>query len=92
MASYARAVADQMGTTVTAIAINANDVSELGAYGVDKVLNDRNVQPLPLVGLGKERVDRCRVGEFRREAGQVQLDVLINRRCGFDRDVMVARL
>lgn len=39
VASYARAVADQMGTTVTAIAINANDVSELGAYGVDKVLN-----------------------------------------------------
>lgn len=39
VASYAKAVADQMGTTVTAIAINANDVSELGAYGVDKVLN-----------------------------------------------------
>lgn len=39
VASYAKAVADQMGTTVTAIAINANDVSELGDYGVDKVLN-----------------------------------------------------
>lgn len=39
VASYAKAVADQMGTTVTAIAINANDVSELGTYGVDKVLN-----------------------------------------------------
>jgi electron transfer flavoprotein alpha subunit len=38
VASYAKAVADQMGTTVTAITINANDVSELGAYGVDKVL------------------------------------------------------
>ena len=38
VASYAKAVADQMGTTVTAITMNADDVSELGAYGVDKVL------------------------------------------------------
>ncbi|MBJ7880324.1 electron transfer flavoprotein subunit alpha/FixB family protein [Gelidibacter salicanalis] len=38
VASYAKAVADQMGTTVTAITINASDVSELGSYGVDKVL------------------------------------------------------
>ena len=38
VASYAKAVADQMGTTVTAIAINAEDTSELGNYGVDKVL------------------------------------------------------
>jgi electron transfer flavoprotein alpha subunit len=38
VASYAKAVADQMGTTVTAITINADDVSELGTYGVDKVL------------------------------------------------------
>ncbi|MEN3324707.1 electron transfer flavoprotein subunit alpha/FixB family protein [Mariniflexile soesokkakense] len=39
VASYAKAVADQLGTTVTAIAINANNTSELGNYGVDKVLN-----------------------------------------------------
>ena len=38
-ASYAKAVAEKLGTTVTAIAINANDVSALGSYGVDKVLN-----------------------------------------------------
>lgn len=38
VASYAKAVANQMGTTVTAVAVNANDVSELGKYGVDKVL------------------------------------------------------
>ncbi len=38
VASYAKAVADQMGTTVTAITFNADDVSELGTYGVDKVL------------------------------------------------------
>ncbi len=38
VASYAKAVADQMGTTVTAITVNADDVSELGSYGVDKVL------------------------------------------------------
>ncbi|MFD1161824.1 electron transfer flavoprotein subunit alpha/FixB family protein [Hwangdonia seohaensis] len=39
VASYAKAVANQLGTTVTAVAINANDASELGNYGVDKVLN-----------------------------------------------------
>ncbi|MFI0428498.1 electron transfer flavoprotein subunit alpha/FixB family protein [Mariniflexile sp. HMF6888] len=44
VASYAKAVADQLGTTVTAIAINANDTSELGNYGVDKVLNVSNTQ------------------------------------------------
>jgi electron transfer flavoprotein alpha subunit len=41
-ASYAKAVASQMGTTVTAITINAGDSSELGNYGVDKVLNVSN--------------------------------------------------
>ena len=44
VASYAKAVATQLGTTVTAIAINTNDVSELGTYGVDKVLNVTNSQ------------------------------------------------
>jgi electron transfer flavoprotein alpha subunit len=39
VASYAKAVANQLGTTVTAVSINANDTSELGNYGVDKVLN-----------------------------------------------------
>lgn len=39
VASYAKAVADQLGTTVTAVSINANDTSVLGNYGVDKVLN-----------------------------------------------------
>lgn len=42
VASYAKAVADQMGTTVTAISINAGDTSELANYGVDKVLNVSN--------------------------------------------------
>ncbi|WP_299338376.1 electron transfer flavoprotein subunit alpha/FixB family protein [uncultured Psychroserpens sp.] len=42
VASYAKAVADQMGTTVTAVAINAGDTSELGTYGVDKVLSITN--------------------------------------------------
>jgi electron transfer flavoprotein alpha subunit len=44
VASYAKAVAEQLGTTVTAIAINANDTSELGSYGVDKVLNVKNAK------------------------------------------------
>jgi len=44
VASYAKAVANQLGTTVTAVAINANDSSALGNYGVDKVLNISNSQ------------------------------------------------
>ncbi len=42
VASYAKAVADQLGTTVTAVTINADDTSELGNYGVDKVLKVSN--------------------------------------------------
>jgi len=42
VASYARVVADQMGTSVTAVTFNANDASELGNYGVDKVLDVSN--------------------------------------------------
>lgn len=42
VASYAKAVANQLGTTVTAITINADDTSALGNYGVDKVLTVSN--------------------------------------------------
>jgi electron transfer flavoprotein alpha subunit len=42
VASYAKAVADQLGTTVTAITINAGDTSELDTYGVSKVLKVSN--------------------------------------------------
>ena len=42
VASYAKAVADQLGTTVTAISVNASDTSVLGNYGVDKVLHVNN--------------------------------------------------
>lgn len=38
LASYAKKVASDLGTTVTAVTVNAGDVSELGKYGVDKVL------------------------------------------------------
>ena len=38
-ASYGKAIADAMGTTLTALTFKANDVSKLGDYGVDKVLN-----------------------------------------------------
>ncbi|UYW01352.1 electron transfer flavoprotein subunit alpha/FixB family protein [Flavobacterium agricola] len=38
LASYAKKVAEQQGTTVTALTINADDVSVLAKYGVDKVL------------------------------------------------------
>jgi len=39
VASYAKAVATQIGTTVTAVTFNTSDASELSNYGVDKVLN-----------------------------------------------------
>ena len=42
LASYAKKVAESLGTTVTAITINASDVSELSKYGVDKVLTVNN--------------------------------------------------
>ncbi len=42
LASYAKKVADSIGTTVTAVTINTDDVSELSKYGVDKVLKISN--------------------------------------------------
>lgn len=42
VASYAKHVASLIGETVTAIAINADDASGLGTYGVSKVLHVQN--------------------------------------------------
>jgi electron transfer flavoprotein alpha subunit len=42
LASYAKKVAESLGTTVTAVTINTADVSELTKYGVDKVLKVSN--------------------------------------------------
>ncbi len=42
LASYAKKVADALGTTVTAVTVNASDVNELGKYGVSKVLKVSN--------------------------------------------------
>ncbi|PKV49556.1 electron transfer flavoprotein alpha subunit apoprotein [Aquimarina sp. MAR_2010_214] len=42
VASYAKGVATMLGTTVTAVSINGGDSSELGTYGVDKVLEIKN--------------------------------------------------
>ncbi|QLE01750.1 electron transfer flavoprotein subunit alpha/FixB family protein [Galbibacter sp. BG1] len=42
VASYAKGIADMLGTSVTAVAVNAEDVSELGKYGVEKVLTVKN--------------------------------------------------
>jgi len=39
LASYAKKIAEQNGTTVTAVTINIADASALAAYGVDKALN-----------------------------------------------------
>ncbi len=38
LASYAKKVADSIGTNVTAVTVNADNVSELSKYGVSKVL------------------------------------------------------
>ena len=42
LASYAKKVAESLGTTVTAVTVNPGDVSELSKYGVDKVLKVTN--------------------------------------------------
>jgi electron transfer flavoprotein alpha subunit len=42
LASYGKKVAESLGTTVTAVTVNAGDVSELSKYGVDKVLKVSN--------------------------------------------------
>jgi len=42
VASYAYDVANKLGESVTAIAFNANDASELGNYGVSKVVHIKN--------------------------------------------------
>ena len=42
LASYAKKVAESLGTTVTAVTVNAGNVSELSKYGVDKVLKVSN--------------------------------------------------
>lgn len=44
LASYAKKVADTMETSVTALTINASNTSELGKYGVSKVLQVSNEQ------------------------------------------------
>ncbi|HEY0045358.1 MAG TPA: electron transfer flavoprotein subunit alpha/FixB family protein [Flavobacterium sp.] len=44
LAAYGKKVAESLGTTVTAVTVNASDVSELSKYGVDKVLKVNNDQ------------------------------------------------
>ncbi|RAJ10167.1 electron transfer flavoprotein subunit alpha/FixB family protein [Arenibacter echinorum] len=44
VASYAYEVAKQLGTTATAISINASKAEELGDFGISKVLNVSNDQ------------------------------------------------
>lgn len=41
-ASYAKGIADKMDTNVTAVSVNAEDTSDLGKYGVSKVLKVNN--------------------------------------------------
>src|SRR5690554_1785871 len=43
-ASYAKGVADMLGTSVTAVVFNAGDAADLGKYGVEKVLKVQSPQ------------------------------------------------
>jgi electron transfer flavoprotein alpha subunit len=42
LASYAKKVAESLGTTVTAVTVNTGNISDLSKYGVDKVLKVSN--------------------------------------------------
>ena len=42
LASYAKKVAESLGTTVTAVTVNTANISDLSKYGVDKVLKVNN--------------------------------------------------
>ena len=42
VACYAKEIANTLGTTLTAVAINASETTELSAYGVDKLLSVTN--------------------------------------------------
>ncbi len=42
--SYAKGIADMLGTSVTAVSINGNDTNQLGNYGASKVLQITNDQ------------------------------------------------
>ena len=42
VASYAKAIASSLGTSLSAVAINANNSEILAQYGVEKVLNVNN--------------------------------------------------
>ena len=46
VASYAKGVADALGTSVTAVTVNVSDANELGTYGVSKILqvNDNSLE------------------------------------------------
>ena len=42
VASYAKSVANALGTDLTAVAFNISDASYLSKYGVNKVINVNN--------------------------------------------------
>ncbi len=42
VASYAKEIANSLNTSLTAVAINTNDISEISNYGVDKLLTVNN--------------------------------------------------
>ena len=42
--SYGKKVAEQLGTTITAVTMNANNSSELATYGADKIVTVENLK------------------------------------------------
>ena len=53
--SYAKGIADMLGTSVTAISINGNNTDQLGKYGASKVLQVSNDQLLSFNAVTKIR-------------------------------------
>jgi len=44
VASYGKAISNQLDMNVTAVTFNMSDANELGTYGVDKIMNINNVK------------------------------------------------
>lgn len=59
LASYAREIADKIGTELVAIAINPENPTELGEYGVDKVIDVKinKFCPVAIANLFEEMAD-----------------------------------
>ena len=58
LASYGRAIADQLGVELIAVSFNHEDASPLGSYGVDQVIqiNDPSLESFMTSGIGQQLI------------------------------------